>query len=273
MKMKTGSRILLALVLGGLALIAGAFLGFRGRGLQSKTGVLLPGVKPVAKGFAVVELFTSEGCSSCPPADELVAAVQKEDKDLPVYVLAFHVDYWDRLGWKDTYSDAAYSERQKDYARWLQLSSIYTPQIVVNGQTEFVGSDARALRQAIASGLQEPGRMQLTLAAVQLNGSDLNWQASATPAAWMKDMRLFVAVVERDGTTKVMAGENSGKTLSHVQIVRGLATGELDAKGNAAGRLSWPDGLKSTDGEVIAFLQDIGTGKIVAATKERVTDR
>src|ERR1700709_1440967 len=84
------------------------------------------------KGFAVIELFTSEGCSSCPPADALVARVQKESNDKPVYILAFHVDYWNHLGWKDAFSSAEYSERQNQYARWLKLSSVYTPQIVVN---------------------------------------------------------------------------------------------------------------------------------------------
>src|SRR5512140_995429 len=75
-----------------------------------------------AKGFAVVELFTSEGCSSCPPADALIAKVLKENSDKPIYILAYHVDYWNRLGWKDAFSDAAYSDRQKQYARWLKGS-------------------------------------------------------------------------------------------------------------------------------------------------------
>ena len=86
--------------------------------------------KPEAtgKGFAVVELYTSEGCSSCPPADALVAKVQKESTDKPVYILAFHVDYWNRLGWKDVFSNHDYSSRQYQYSRWLK-SEVYTPQI------------------------------------------------------------------------------------------------------------------------------------------------
>ena len=267
--MKTGSRIWLAVVLGALALIAGAFLGFRGRGLQPGNRDALLGMKPAENGFAVVELFTSEGCSSCPPADALVATVQKEDKDLPVYVLAFHVDYWDRLGWKDTFSNSAYSDRQKDYARWLRLSSIYTPEVVVNGQTEFVGSDARSLRQAIAGGLHEPAAAKVTLDAVHLTADKLNWQATAQTNQ-NNNLRLIVAVIAHDATTKVMAGENDGKTLAHVQIVRGLTTATPDAKGNAQGQLDWPDGLKSSESEVIAFLQDIGTGKIVAATRSAI---
>src|ERR1700754_4943955 len=77
------------------------------------------------KGFAVVELFTSEGCSSCPPADELVAKIQKEYNTQPVYILAFHVDYWNRLGWKDVFSNADYSKRQNDYVQYLKISGAY----------------------------------------------------------------------------------------------------------------------------------------------------
>src|SRR5579859_6695441 len=159
--MKTGRKLLLAAGLAGVAMIAGAFV-YKGHGLATGKGDVLFGMAPAAKGFAVVELFTSEGCSSCPAADALVATVQKEDKDLPVYILSFHVDYWDRLGWKDAFSDAAYSDRQREYARWLRLSSVYTPQVVVNGHQEFVGSDAVKLREAISNGLQATPKASLS---------------------------------------------------------------------------------------------------------------
>src|ERR1700744_6104626 len=128
--MKSLKYIATALLVAAGVFIAGAFINKR----------KVP-VTDAGKGFAVIELFTSEGCSSCPPADALVARVQKESNDKPVYILAFHVDYWNRLGWKDVFSSAEYSERQNQYARWLKLSSVYTPQIVVNGRTEFVGSE------------------------------------------------------------------------------------------------------------------------------------
>src|ERR1700743_2691255 len=122
----------LAALLGGLTL---AF--FAGRTFLPATPVSTGpaattpiGPSAPTKGFAVVELFTSEGCSSCPPADQLVARIQQEDKEQPVYILAYHVDYWDRLGWKDAFSDARYSSRQKTYTGWLKIRSAYTPQIV-----------------------------------------------------------------------------------------------------------------------------------------------
>jgi hypothetical protein len=93
---------------------------------------------------SVVELFTSEGCSSCPSADKLVAVAQKEFKENTI-VLSYHVDYWDRLGWKDPFSKAAYTDRQRLYAEHLNLQSVYTPQAIVNGKTEFVGSNKTAL--------------------------------------------------------------------------------------------------------------------------------
>jgi hypothetical protein len=93
---------------------------------------------------SVVELFTSEGCSSCPSADKLVAVAQKEFNENTI-VLSYHVNYWDRLGWKDPFSKAAYTDRQRQYAEHLHLESVYTPQAIVNGKTAFVGSNKTAL--------------------------------------------------------------------------------------------------------------------------------
>src|ERR1700748_300945 len=131
------------------------------------------------KGFAVVELFTSEGCSSCPPADAVVAKLQKESAGKPIYILAYHVDYWNHLGWKDVFSDADYSKRQRDYAKTLNISSVYTPQIVVNGKTELVGSEEEALHNAIKSALQKDALAQLTLVNMQIsrNTVQVNYNA------------------------------------------------------------------------------------------------
>ncbi len=119
------------------------------------------------KGFAVIELFTSEGCSSCPPADELVSKVLSENKP-DVYILSFHVDYWDRLGWKDDFSQATFSDRQKQYARYLSLDGVYTPQIVVNGTDQFVGSNETHLRSSIKNINQESN---LTIEASKTNNA------------------------------------------------------------------------------------------------------
>jgi hypothetical protein len=178
------------------------------------------------------------------------------------------VDYWDRLGWKDAFSDGAYSDRQKDYARWLKLSSVYTPQVIVNGQKAFVGSDAATLRRTIGSSLQQAGKAGVAFGEARLSGNRLDWKAHVAGAG--RATALVVAVVEHAAVTRVKAGENDGKMLSHVQIVRGLETVKPDGRGDAGGHLDWPDGVKPADGEVIAFLQDQDTGQIVAATRSAV---
>jgi len=216
-------------------------------------------------GFAVVELFTSEGCSSCPPADELISQVQKEEKDRSVYILAYHVDYWDRLGWKDGFSSATFTGRQRQYANWLRLSSVYTPQIVVNGKKEFVGSDAKTLRTTVDNDLKVAGSAQLSLGSLRQDAHGLEWSWQADGIK--KGVSLVVALVQRSAVTNVKAGENDGRTLSHVQIVRGIHVIETDGKGSGTGRMDWPAGVKPGDLEVIAFLQDKGSGEIIAASR------
>jgi hypothetical protein len=215
------------------------------------------------KGFAVVELFTSEGCSSCPPADQLVARIQQEDRDRPVYILAFHVDYWDRLGWKDGFSDHRYTQRQNRYAGWLNLQSVYTPQIVVNGRKEFVGSQESTLRSAIQSSLDQTPGTQLTLGDIRIDGGMVHYRYDVKNA--VAKSSLIVALVQRSATTDVKAGENSGRTLSHVQIVRNLSGIEVGTGANGSAELALPQGAAVGE-ELIAFVQNDDTGEIVAAT-------
>src|SRR6187402_1925710 len=105
-------------------------------------------------GFAVVELFTSEGCSSCPPADELLAKLQRETGNKNIYLLAYHVDYWDRLGWKDQFSSNEFTKRQQKYMDWLNLYVMYTPQFIINGTTEFAGYNETALFEKVSNVLK-----------------------------------------------------------------------------------------------------------------------
>jgi hypothetical protein len=252
--MKNPLRIVV--LLGGFTI---AFLAARAF-LHSAPSSILTGP---AKGFAVVELFTSEGCSSCPPADQLVARIQQEDQDQPVYILAFHVDYWDRLGWKDAFSDKRYTQRQNRYASWLNLQSIYTPQIVVNGRKEFVGSQESTLRSAINNSLQQTPAAQLILSDVRVEQGMVHYHYDIKNAAAKSS--LIIALVQRSATTDVKAGENSGRTLSHVQIVRNLSAIELGTGANGSGELTLPPGAAGGE-ELIAFVQNDENGQIVAAT-------
>ncbi|MHB8206349.1 DUF1223 domain-containing protein [Mucilaginibacter sp.] len=216
------------------------------------------------KGFAVIELFTSEGCSSCPPADAVVAKIEKESGGKPIYILAFHVDYWNRLGWKDGFSSAAYSQRQNQYARWLKLSSVYTPKFVLNGRTEFVGSEEGTLRNAIKTNLTKNAATQISLSDITINQNkaQLRYQTQGKTA----NSVLLVAVVQKSAQTKVERGENSGRTLSHVQIVRAIESISLKAdKGSAS--IELPKGFDAHGAEVIAFVQNTSNGEITGATK------
>jgi len=216
------------------------------------------------RGFALVELYTSEGCSSCPPADALVAKIEKESADKPVYILAYHVDYWNHLGWKDQFSSADYSKRQKDYAHYLKTDGIYTPQIVVNGRTEFVGSEEGKLRNAISTNLQSASSTKISLEATDINLKQATLKYNINNAD--KNAILQVAIVEKAATSKVAAGENSGRTLAHVQIVRKLQQVNLHGDTGSVD-VALPDGFNGKTWEVIGFVQNKSNGAVTGAAR------
>jgi hypothetical protein len=215
------------------------------------------------KGFALVELYTSEGCSSCPPADELLAKIQKETQDKPVYILAYHVDYWNNLGWKDVFSNAMFSKRQTEYSRFLN-AQVYTPQVIVNGKTELVGSDEPALRDALSKALATVQEAQITLKAQQ-NGDKLTVNYEVTGGS--ANQQLLIAVVQKQAISKVASGENSGRTLSHAQIVRELKTIALNQSKTGQSTIDLPKGFNQQGWEVVGFIQDTTTGEVYTATK------
>ena len=178
-----------------------------------------------AGGPVVVELFTSQGCSSCPPADRLLSKMASDPEYRGrVYPLAFHVDYWNYLGWRDPFSSARWSARQSDYARALGAGN-YTPQLVVDGTSECVGSREDEVRRAVERALATPapGRVELALAA----GSDpqtvrATVHARFDGAAEGRRIDALVALVEDGLVTPVGRGENGGRTLANDRVVRRL---------------------------------------------------
>jgi hypothetical protein len=199
-------------------------------------------------GVAVVELFTSEGCSSCPPADRVLADLAASG-DSAVFPLAFHVDYWDDLGWRDRFDSAENTERQRAYAGAFRAAQVYTPQMVVNGVEQFTGSDRSRATRAITAALAAPASVALHVRAHDLDASGVtvDYEAPGAPAGAL----LTVAVVEHAATSAVASGENSGKTLRHANVVRGFRVVPLAAPtGSARIAVHAP-----TDGEVIAFVQ------------------
>ncbi|MEJ0080995.1 MAG: DUF1223 domain-containing protein [Puia sp.] len=217
--------------------------------------------KPVSdKGFAVVELFTSEGCSSCPPADDAVGRLEGQAKN--IYVLSFHVDYWNYLGWKDKYSSPAYSSRQQQYGTIFHIENIYTPQIIVNGKTQFVGSNETQLKESISAAVAETPDNNIQIKFLQTNNHKIPVSIISTGDTKLK---LNVALVQNFAKDFIQRGENKGKTLSHFFIVRDfqVSPGQNDAK---IYYLNLPDDLKSADCSVVAFLQNPVDGHITAAT-------
>lgn len=216
------------------------------------------------KGFAVVELFTSEGCSSCPPADALVERIQRENDNKQIYILAFHVDYWDHQGWKDRFGAPEFSDRQRRYADWLHLGTLYTPQVVVNGATEYVGSDESRIGRAIAKALGQAPANVLTLSGTLSDKRiDIAYQTSAPE----KDTELALALVQKSALSKVRAGENSGRSLAHIQIVRDLLRVAIDAGDEQTASLNIPDDVGGSGWEVIGFVQQKSTGHIISAAR------
>ncbi len=196
----------------------------------------------------LVELFTSEGCSSCPPADKLL-----EKLDPQAIVLSEHVDYWDRLGWKDPFSSAASTARQQAYGRIFNLDSVYTPEMVVDGEAEFTGSDGHRASEAIARAAQKKK------ADVQLSRIDagLRVEVEGAPAAG----DLFFVLADDSAASQVSAGENSGRHLHHVAVVRSMQKiGSVKRGAKFSKVVELP---RAADGQrIVVFLQEPGPGRI-----------
>jgi hypothetical protein len=162
----------------------------------------------------VVELFTSEGCSSCPPADALLAELAGRPDLL---ALSFHVDYWDRLGWKDPFSSPAATERQQRYAELLRLATVYTPQMVVDGRWQAVGSDHAEVQRALDAAGHTAAEVPVALA-IDGGRAQIKLGAAGDPASGA----VLLIGFDRRHVTAVQRGENSGRTLAHVDVVRGI---------------------------------------------------
>ncbi|MCF0054630.1 thioredoxin family protein [Dyadobacter sp. CY356] len=258
--MKTPVKFFVATGLAIAAIIFSSFIQFK-----NKSEIKAVSTDPSnTKGFAVVELFTSQGCSSCPPAEDLVAKLENESAGKPVYILAFHVDYWNHQGWKDVFSDHDFTKRQYQYASWLKTESVYTPQIVVNGKREFIGSQEATLNDAISTSLNKSVAASLSLEAT-LNQNKIILQYLAKGAGANSDLQL--ALIQKLAQTTVKRGENAGRILSHVQIVRQIKSEAINSAGSGRAEILLPAGFDAKSWEVIGFIQNKNTGEILAANQ------
>jgi hypothetical protein len=222
-----------------------------------------------AKQPVLVELFTSEGCSSCPPADRALAFLEKEQPypQVEIITLALHVDYWNYLGWKDEFSTRLFTQRQELYAEKLKIDSSYTPQMIVDGKTQFVGSDSGKAAAAIT----EAAKVQKGKIEIVKNNDKLTVKITDLPVH--ENSNVFLAFAEDNLVSNVARGENSGKKLEHQSVVRELKSiGTLNPQDKSAEIetiLQFNQNWKRENLKIVVFVQEndsrkiLGVGRIV----------
>ena len=208
-----------------------------------------------AEGPVVVELFTSQGCSACPPADALLAELSER---ADVVALGLHVDYWDYLGWTDRFGDAANTRRQRGYVAGLGERSVYTPQIVIDGAASTVGSRREEVLEEIALAAAAPDAAELALSR---DGDGLVVEVRPR-AAFEATARLLYFIYERPVRVRVRAGENAGRTVVYHNVVRDWGTAGFWFGGEAAYALPVPE-----DARGVAVLLQADGGPVLAAAK------
>lgn len=215
----------------------------------------------------LVELFTSEGCSSCPPADRVLTQLEKEqpNPNAEIITLALHVDYWDNIGWKDEFSSALYSQRQAVYAQAFKLGSNYTPQMIVDGQKEFVGSNMETANQAITNSAK------IVKANVELSNGENNLKIKISDIPKHENATIFLAIAEDNLSSNIKGGENSGKKLAHTSVVRelksiGLVTAQQNSFTTEATVQLQPN-WKKENLKLVVFVQENGSRKILGVNR------
>jgi hypothetical protein len=232
-------------------------------------------IRAAAATPILVELFTSEGCSDCPPADGMLETLiaTQAIPGVEVIGLGQHVDYWDRLGWKDRFSSAALTNRQRVYGAHFSLDSIYTPQMVVDGRAQFVGSDRRAATKALERAVAAPhGLMRIDVDSDvgrpfegrrEVAGDDdrlaLRVTVTELPPLGRGDRaEIIVAITEDHLRSRVTRGENHGRTLTHAAVVRSMITIGQVSEGTASARAAIPIAAdwQREHLKVVAFVQE-----------------
>jgi hypothetical protein len=250
-----------------------ALLATTAVGFMVCSSVAVFGQSTAAPTPILVELFTSEGCSSCPPADALL---QKMDAFQPVpgaqlIVLSEHVDYWDQEGWKDQYSSHELTNRQKGYVSELGLATAYTPQIIVDGTAELHANDPQQVKSAFEKAVKD-AKIPISLASVNFEGPQeaavVRGHLQVDAGSENHNADIYIAIALNHAETQVLRGENQGQTLTHVAVVQEMVkVGKVQKKGSFSQDflVKLKPGTKPGDVRIIAFVQEPGSGKVVAA--------
>jgi hypothetical protein len=227
-------------------------------------------INAAPSSVAIVELFTSEGCSSCPPADALLGQVNLKQTDAGQLIVGIseHVTYWNNLGWKDPYSLAVFTDRQSVYASRLSPEGSYTPQMVLNGRDQFVGSDASALERALRNDARkEHFGLRIVSSAPTTEGIDVKFAFTGNPS---KPLDIIAVLADDTDRSNVLRGENSGRQLQHVSVARSMSrVATVRADGEHSVHISFPEGFSSSGGtghHLILFAQEQRQGAILGAT-------
>ena len=218
-------------------------------------------MKHVTNNIAVLELFTSQGCSSCPPADQLIGTYASKTN---VIALSFHVDYWNRLGWNDPFSSNEYTRRQIMYDSLLKAEE-YTPQLIINGQTEMVGSDSIKISSTLTEIFSERPHASLNIENAEPGNGKINIKYNLTGN--VRNSNLNIAVLENKTVTPVKAGENEGVTLTDYNVVRNFKTIGSIGSGENTASIDIPSSVDLKNMTVVLFLQKKGNNKISAAAR------
>ena len=242
----------------GLLLISFAITSFKSA-FNSKESTIKSSIN---ESIVVLELYTSQGCSSCPPADVLLDKVKKAYSE-EVIALSYHVDYWNYIGWKDPFSKALFTEKQTAYNHKFKNKSNYTPQVVVNGKTHFVGSNSSEMYANINTFRKVKASNEITLSMVKLDAATVNFEYKITGNLSDKKLRAVLVLDQR--STEVKRGENRNRTLVNSNIV--VAEKYVNLKMNHRGVLQVPDIVKANDKLSLILIVENNDFDITGATK------
>ncbi len=218
----------------------------------------------------LLELFTSEGCSSCPAADKLLAQLDREQPiaGADLIVLSEHVDYWNHLGWADPYSSPAFSRRQRDYASRLPGGGVYTPELMVDGTTGFVGSDKGNAKSAIRDAIRAPKLPVALTGSRDGNEAEIHFDIGPSKTSGI----IYMVLAQNHAASQVSSGENAGRNLDHVAVVYSFkkvgAVGDSGLRNDV--RVQLKKGVKPMETRVVLFVQDAGTLLVLGAAETRL---